>query len=329
MFETGVAPTADLTFQKKPSNNNHRSQWRELNPAFVRADERTPRGVSAPDRCFTGSTAENGETHGRHPRALRSQPRESHPRGRGYGPRRCLARAAKPTVEQDPWRELHPRRRFERPESLLLEDTDRINNEGSGSGSGSGSTRKAAESHHIPCGTIRAIYLRTAVRRCCAPHVRGACDIGARAPASSPSRNRERTKTTDKCRRRSGTRAPSRVRTPPSLLLRAARPSGVRGVYSSGHAMSSPSPRAFTRSSRTAFPLARSVTRVRYLWTVIVTENRRLSARRKRERGIGWNRTNHHPINNRPLAPAQLRSQIPVGCPTGSGRRPRLHSAVS
>src|SRR3954470_23112389 len=36
--------------------------------------------------------------------------------------------------------------------------------------------------------------------------------------------------------------------------------------------------------------------------------------------GIGWIRTNGHPVNNRPLNQAELRSQIPVCCHTGSGR---------
>ena len=40
---------------------------------------------------------------------------------------------------------------------------------------------------------------------------------------------------------------------------------------------------------------------------------------RSREGGIGWNRTNSLPFNKRPLAPAQLRSQVPPGCPGGSG----------
>lgn len=53
-FRNGCRAIRDVTFQ---NTCRHRPQWRESNPAFVRAYERIQRGVSAADRRFTGSTA--------------------------------------------------------------------------------------------------------------------------------------------------------------------------------------------------------------------------------------------------------------------------------
>lgn len=99
-----------------------RPQWRESNPAFVRAHERTRRGVSAADHRFTGSTAVAAE--GIEPSRRRVWAATVPSTSCGH----CIAIWYR-------WRDLHPRSRFERPESWLLDDTDRTQrNHGQGIG---------------------------------------------------------------------------------------------------------------------------------------------------------------------------------------------------
>ena len=127
---TGVEPDAPVRgrtpFSKRVSRQprrylprneqQHRPQWRESNPAFVRAYERTRRGVSARSHRFTGSTAVAAE--GIEPSRRRVWAATVPSTSCGH----CIA------IDRGRWyrwRDLHPRARFERPASWLLDDTDR------------------------------------------------------------------------------------------------------------------------------------------------------------------------------------------------------------
>ena len=67
--------------------------------------------------------------------------------------------------------------------------------------------------------------------------------------------------------------------------------------------------------------------RDRYLGGTIVTIIDGLSAQNTYG-GIGWTRTNCHPVNNQPLFQLSFDPRVPVCCHTGSRRRPRLRSAT-